>query len=166
MTSIVDLGGEMHRALSHPKSANMIGVDRVRTDGDGLYVPDPDGSTLAAIVAVMPDDEIIDLVAINLVRPDQWRRRVGLGDLLGEASTIGLNFTGEPLLVHTGPADWLNDGCEGVAVLEYTPAVRGLLNSIPGGLFVADPDFAETLYRRLTVPERHPQIFVRQRRAA
>ena len=42
-----DLYAEMYRALSHPKSANWIGVDTVRADGDGLYVPDPDGPITA-----------------------------------------------------------------------------------------------------------------------
>ncbi|MCZ6510061.1 MAG: hypothetical protein O7A62_05675, partial [Alphaproteobacteria bacterium] len=99
-----DLGGEIRRALAHPASANMIGVERVRADGAGLYTPDADGPILAGIVAVMspPGDIIIDLVAIDLARPDRFRRRTGLGDLLGEANLIGLNFTGEALLVHPG----------------------------------------------------------------
>ncbi|MCZ6840725.1 MAG: hypothetical protein O7G13_15790, partial [Alphaproteobacteria bacterium] len=97
--SAADLYAEIYQALSHPHSRNWIGVDRVRADGDGLYVPDPDGPILAAIVAVIPGDIIIDLVAIDLRRPERWRRRIGLGDLLGETNTIGLNFTGEPLLV-------------------------------------------------------------------
>ncbi|MCZ6666652.1 MAG: hypothetical protein O7B81_15240, partial [Gammaproteobacteria bacterium] len=156
-----DLYGEIHQALSHPKSANWIGVDRVRADGDGQYVPDPDGPILAGIVAVMPDDIIIDLVAIDLRRPGRWRRRLGVGDLLGEANTIGLNFTGESLLVHPGPAEWLNAGGDGVAVLEWTPSVCGLLRTITGGLDVADnPDFAELLEAKLTEPERRPTILL------
>ncbi|MCZ6590338.1 MAG: hypothetical protein O7B98_04255 [Alphaproteobacteria bacterium] len=165
--SPVDLYGEMYQALSHPRSANWIGVDTVRADGDGLYVPDPDGPILAAIVAVMPDDEIIDLVAIDLVQPKRWRRRIGVANLLGEVNLIGLSFTGEPLLVHANPADWLNAGGRGCAVLEFTPSVCGLLRSIRGGLDVDDdPDFAERLERELSEPARRPTIYLRQQRAA
>lgn len=165
--SPVDRYAEMYKALSHPKSANWIGVDTVRADGDGLYIPDPDGPILAAIVAVMPFDEITDLVAIDLAQPRRWRRRIGVADLLGETNLIGLNFTGEALLLHPGPAEWLNAGCEGATVLEFTPNVCGLLRSIRGGLDVADDaDFAEVLERNLTEPERRPTIFLRRRRAA
>ena len=179
MSRPVDLYGEMRTALYwpdkyvllapldlDPDTAFDIGVSKVRPDSDG-YVPDPDGPILAAIVAVMPGDEIIDLIAIDLQRPERWRRRVGVADLLGESNLIGLSFTGESLVVHAGPAEWLNAGGEGCAVLEYTPNVCGLLRSIRGGLDVADdPDFATALERLLTEPERRPMVFVRQQKAA
>lgn len=161
-----DLYGEMRQALLHQHASPYVGVGRVRPDGAG-FVLDEDGPILAAIVAVIPHDEIIDLIAIDLRRPDRWRRRIGVADLLGEANLIGLSFTGEPLLVHPGPAEWLNAGGEGCAVLEYTPSVCGLLNSIRGGLEVADdPDFAEALERNLTEPARRPTIYLRQQRQA
>jgi len=165
--SAADLYGEMQQALAHPGASPYVGVARVRPDGDGLYVPDADGPILAGVVAVIPHEKIIDLVAIDLRRPDRWRRRLGIADLLGESNLVGLSFTGEPIAVHPGPAEWLNAGGEGCAVLEFTPTVCGLLRSIRGGLDVADdPDFAEALERNLTDPMRRPTIYLRQWRAA
>ena len=176
--SAVDLHGEARTALVHPSAdallgplgldpevSSLIGVANVRPDGDGLYVPDDDGPVTAAIVPVMPDDALIDLVAIDIARPDRWRRRTGLGDMLGENNVFGL--FDKPLLVHPGPFAWICAGGEGVAVLEFTPTVRGLLNSLEGGLEAAgDPRFAEALERNLREPERRPLIFVRQQKAA
>ena len=173
----VDVMHEMIAAQAHPTAhalleplgldpeiSGLIGVANVRPDGDGLYVPDIEGTVTAAILPVMPDDELIDLVAIDITRPGRWRRRTGLGTLLGEANTIAL--FGEPLLVHPDPCSWLCAGGEGVAVLEFTPTVCGLLQSIEGGLTADDPDFAEVLDRMLTLPVRRPHIFVRERKAA
>ena len=114
-----DLYGEARRALYHPDKYSLLaplnldlgtafvtgvanvrpdaGVANVRPDTGGLYVPDDDGPVIAAIVPVMPDGEIIDLVAIPIAHQDRFRRRTGLGDLLGEVNVIGL--FGEPLLV-------------------------------------------------------------------
>lgn len=178
MIRTVDLMREIIAAQAHPTAgallrplgldpevSSVIGVAKVRPDGDGLYVPDVDGAVTAAIVPLMPDDELIDLVAVDIARPDRWRRRTGLGDLLGENNVFGL--FDEPLLVHPSPTEWLRSDCEGVAILEFTPTVRGLLNSLEGGLeAVGDPDFAQSLERALTVPERRPRIFVRERKAA
>ena len=176
--STVDLMRELIAAQAHstadalleplcldPEVASLIGVANVRPDGDGLYVPDDDGPVTAAIVPVMPDDALIDLVAIDITRPDRWRRRTGLGDMLGENNVFGL--FGKPLLVHPGPFAWICAEGEGVAILEFTPTVRGLLNSLEGGLeAIGDPGFAEALERNLTEPERRPHIFVRERKAA
>lgn len=174
--SAVDLYGEARRALAHPDAANLlaplgldpetesaIGLATVRRESDGLYVPDVDGKFVAAILPVMPDDDLIDLVAVDIANPERWRRRTGLGAVLGEANTVAL--FGEPLLVHPGPIDWLRAGGDGVAVLECTPTVRGLLNSIEGGLdVIGNLDFAEALERRLTEPIRRPKIYIRQPR--
>lgn len=146
----VDLYGEMRQALSHPHASPYVGVASVRPDGNNLYVPDLDGPILAGVVAVIPHDEIIDLIAIDLRRPDRWRRRIGVADLLGESNLIGLNFTGEPITVHPGLAEWLNADGAGVAVLEWTPSVVGLLSSIHGGLIVADVQHGTEVRRRLT----------------
>jgi len=176
---IVDLMREIITAQAHPSAAAlvaplglspetgmMIGVTTVRPDGAGLYIPDVDGVVTAAILPVMPEGDLIDLVAINIAQPGRWRRRTGLGDLLGENNVFGL--FGEPLLVHPGPYEWLLADGEGVAVLEFLPSVRNLLNDIPGGLEVDDdyPDFAEALERELTQPARRPSIYLRRRRAA
>ena len=152
----------MDQALAHPDASSFIGVADVRPDGDGFYVPDPDGPILAGIVAVIPDDMIIDLVAIDLLRPKLYRRRIGLADLLGESNVVGLSFTGEPLLIHPGPADWVNAGGRGVAVLEWTQSVRGLLSSLEGGLKVTSLEFAEELERKLTEAVCRPRIFVQR----
>ena len=70
-----DLYGEVRKALAHPAAASllaplgldpvtesMVGTANVRPDTDGLYIPDSEGLVTAAIIPVMPDDEIIDLV--------------------------------------------------------------------------------------------------------
>lgn len=147
--SAADLYGEMRQALSHPHATPYVAVGRVRPDGNN-YVPDDDGPILAGVVAVIPHDELIDLIAIDLHRPERWRRRTGLADLLGESNLCGLSFTGEPITVHRGPAEWLNAGGDGVAVLEWTASVVGLLSSIRGGLIVADVQHGTEVRRRLT----------------
>ena len=100
----------------------MVGVANVRPCTDGLYVPDDDGQVIAAILPVMPDDELIDLVAIDIAQPDRWWRRTGLGTLLGEDNTIGLGIGNDPLLVHPGPHEWLLASGEGVAILDLYAA--------------------------------------------
>lgn len=179
MTLIVDLMREIITAQAHPSAAalvaplglnpetgKLIGVTTVRPDSDGLYIPDADGAVTAAILPVMPNGDLIDLVAINIAQPGRWRRRTGLGDLLGENNVFGL--FGEPLLVHPGPHEWLLADGEGVAVIEFLPSVRNLLNNIAGGLYVDDayPDFAKTLEQELDQPARRPSIYLRHRRAA
>ena len=136
----------MQQALAHPHAYKWVGVDHVRADGPGLYRPD-DVGVLAAIV----DAGGCDLVAVDLRHPERWRRRIGIADLLGEENLIGLNFSGEPLLVQPSPAEWLNANGNGIAILEYTPSLCGMLLTIPGGLSVdrQHMDFARELRERL-----------------
>lgn len=180
--SAVNLDGEFWSALHHPDKHTLLaplnlgletvfdtGVARISPESDGLYVPDDEGSVIAAIWAVMPNSEsIIDLAAIDTAHPKRCWQRTGLGSLLGEPNIAGLGIGDEPLLVHPGPYEWgLADG-HGVAVLEYTPNTCGLLDSIPGGLEVEEGyiDFAESLERRLSVQGFHPRIYIRRRQRA
>jgi len=143
--------------------ADMVGVATVRADGE-TYVPEDKGPILALVIGVYPDDELIDLIAVDSLRPQRWRPRVGVADVLGEAN-LRAAF-GLPLLVHRDPLLWLRASGEGICVLQYTSSLCAQLRYAHSGLVANPTEFGVELDERLTVPKQRAQILVSRKAAA
>ena len=111
--------------------AGMPGLAKIRPTGDGHFEFADDGLTAVIIpcydtIPGMLDanaarhvEHLVDLVAVDLDRPERhWRRR-------GEAMVLGSDYLdiagqeGEPITVFKNPMTWLQGGGAGVAVLDF-----------------------------------------------
>ena len=103
-----------------------FGIERIREESGGLWVPDPDGY-LAAIVPVvehwlvdcsgvlLDTVEIVDLVAFRTASPMRWRWRTGDGWALGAGHLIG----DAPIDLVASPLAWLASAGRAMCLLDW-----------------------------------------------
>ena len=110
-----------------PGNLPLCGITRIRTEADGFYVPDCIGSA-AAILPIVDDRQVVDLLAFRTSRPEQWWTRRCACSLLGGDALLDL-WLGQRLRLHRHPLSWLS-GTDpaGVVVLQWGPAVAHLAN--------------------------------------
>ena len=109
----------------------MPGLAKIRPTRDGRFEFVEDGltaviipvyNTIPGILGTNADrhvEHLVDLVAVDVDRPDKfWRRR-------GEALVLGLAYLeiagqeGEPVPVFKNPMTWLRSGGDGIVVLDW-----------------------------------------------
>ena len=105
---------------------------RFEFSGDGkpaLIVPAYDG--IPGMLDATPErhvEELRDLVAVDLDRPDRFWRRRGEALVLGNAFLEIAGQEGEPLPVYRNPLSWLRSGGAGIVVLDWIWARELLLD--------------------------------------
>ena len=109
----------------------MPGLADIRPSRDGRFRFAEDGLTTVIIpcydtipgnLDANPEahvEHLVDLVAVDLDRPERhWRRR-GEALILGSAYLDIAGHEGEPVPVYRNPVSWLKAGGAGVAVLDW-----------------------------------------------
>ena len=105
---------------------------------------------------------IIDIVAFDPEKPDEWFLRTGnawaLGmDAIAEARD---NWTGNRIFLSATPLDWLRAGMRGACVIDWTlDAVTTLRDAVE--IQVAEPRFARALRLELSRQPRITEIAVK-----
>ena len=153
-----DLPSDFWFGAGLPGLANIRsrGVAHFEFDDNGLpalIIPCYDG--LAGLLDANPQrhvEELVDLVAVDIDRPDRFWRRRGEALILGNAflEIAGQEF--EPVPVFKNPMSWLRSGGAGIAILDWDYA-RDLL--LDHELIAEDVDLGTRLETTLK-----PEIWV------
>ena len=111
--------------------AGMPGLATIRPTRDGRFEFAEDGEravivpcydTIPGILDANPErhvEHLVDLVAVDLDRPERrWRRR-GEGLVLGLAYIEIAGQEGAPIPVFRNPLTWLRSGGDGIVVLDW-----------------------------------------------
>ena len=134
--------------------AGMPGVASIKDTDDGLFEFAEDGLTMVIIPAYdtipgMLDanaerhvEHLVDLVAVDLDRPDRFWRRRGEALVLGSAFLDIAGQEGAPIPVFRNPMSWLKAGGAGVCILDWD-WVRDLL--LDHELIAEDLDLGDVL---------------------
>lgn len=156
---LVRLGISADNALA----AGGLGALKISTHQGGLF--EPGGDLNAAILPVywgsIPSEgnpvfdwELIDALAFNPSKPDQWWLRRGDADLLG-AGALDHLYLDAPLQIHRTPLDWLRSGAQSCVVLNWQRAAPRLRSV--STLVAEDADHARDirnqLQQTLSIPE-------------
>ena len=108
----------------------MPGIANVKDTNDGRFEFTEDGLTTVVIPAydAIPDllganaerhvEHLLDLIAVDLDRPDRFWRRRGEVLVLGNAYLEIASQEGEPVPVFKNPMTWLKTGGNGIVVLD------------------------------------------------
>lgn len=140
-----------------------FGVAAATNAGNGLYEPGEGQHHL--ILPVYDDGALVDLCAFRAARPLQWLLRSGQGWALGVGRGLEPHSWGDPIPLAASPLEWLQQGCEGLCVLDWdAPEVR-YLSELPR-LDCSSPELANHLRAALSKPARLPQISVLETRLA
>jgi hypothetical protein len=145
---------------------HQLGVARIAATKGGTYSPDPDGE-LALIVPAYEGDVLVDLVAFKSSEPERWWLRTGNGWALGLEYVLDpYLWHGETAELHKTPLAWLQGGCTGLCVVDWTALVqiRGLAD-LPA-VIIGDRELEARLIDALTQPVRLPHIIKDQALAA
>lgn len=125
----------------------------------GVYQPVDDGRP-AIIVPVFDAYELIDLLAFDPRKPEQWWLRVGAVPLLG-SDALGEQLLGKPLRVFKTPLAWLLAGLDGVVILDLQRAFPDL-SAAQYGLAAENPTHERELRKALAeiATRRLPHVLV------
>ncbi len=142
----------------------MPGLAPIRATRDGCF-EFSEGGRLAVIIpaydtipgnldanAEAHGEHLVDLVAVDLDRPERFWRRRGEALVLGAAFLDIAGYEGEPVPIFKTPLSWLRSGGAGVVVLDWSWA-RGLLLGVE--LIAEDIDTGNRLEAALK-----PEIWV------
>ena len=138
----------------------VFGVERPHLEGNGLYQPHPDGtSVLLSPVGWMGDFEIhlIDLVAWRPADPATWWLRLGNGDVLNPEEVERADHFTELLQLFDTPLAWLQNDCCGSVILRWDRGLRITLGGIDKFVCskTAEAKHLDSLFRRdrQSIPE-------------
>ncbi len=121
-------------------TAGMPGLATVRSTGGDRFEFAPDGRTALIIpaydcIAGMLDanpsrhvEELRDLVAVDLDRPDRFLRRRGEAVVLGTAFLEVAGQECAPITVFKNPLTWIRSGGAGISILDWDYARNLLLD--------------------------------------
>lgn len=148
---------------------DMIGVVRASVDKRDFWTPDEGGKRLL-VTPLIEDGATTDIIAFDPKEPNAWFLRTGNGWALGADAVRRASDpwpTDHPIIIHATPMQWLQSGCDGACVTQWTHEARVAVRNLPA-CDVPSPEFARALRLELTRPPRIPEISVRswQNRAA
>ncbi len=118
----------------------MPGLANIRPTRDGHFEFAEDGrpaiivpsyDTIPGMLDANPErhvEHLVDLVAVDIDRPDRFWRRRGEALVLGAAYLDIAGHEGEPVPVYRNPMTWLRAGGAGIVVLDWNYARDILLD--------------------------------------
>lgn len=142
---------------------NRWGVIRASEGEDGLYILGEGEPHL--VLPVIDQGELVDLVAFRSSDPNRWLLRRGVGWALGLESGLERHTWGDPVPLAVSPLEWLQQGADGLCVLDWDAPEVHYLVGVPH-LVCSNEHQAAMLRRALSRPVRFPAISVMEARCA
>ncbi len=129
--------------VTDPCARSICGLAKIVRMGR-FYEPHPDGDW-SIIVPAIDVDELVDLLAFDPSRPEQWWYRIG-GERLLDGDALGNQLMHNHLHVFRTPLEWLKGGCAGVVIFNLDHAFIDLVTA-PNGVIGDSDEHTEELRR-------------------
>lgn len=111
-------------AFGYPAGLSVYGLASVETEANGLYHPHASGRPAIIMPTCLygPELEPEDMIAWRSNEPSRVWRRAGAASILDPWSVDRATWASldEPLTVHETPLAWLQSGCRGTVILDWT----------------------------------------------
>jgi hypothetical protein len=144
----------------------LLGYAKVRAGREDRWDFDEAGIGCLTVAVHADDGALIDIVAFEPNKPNQWLVRTGNGYFLGEnilaTAERGIWTDADVPVVVPTPLEWLQMGGRAVCIVDPTPRSLARIRNL-GTLKVPSPRFAQALRLQMSRPPRLPEIKILER---
>lgn len=113
------IDAEVEARIRSKRAGHFFAMARV-AESRGLFDYAEDGQW-RCLLPELWDGEIIDLVAFDLDAPHHTTTLRGLATMLGEEEADRTAYLDNEVVLYETPLQWLQSGCDGAVVLQFSP---------------------------------------------
>ena len=145
--------------VTDPNAKAICGLARIVRMGN--FFEFHSSGEYAVIVPVIAGDDVVDLLAFDPSKPEEWWYRIG-GERLLDGDALGDQLLGKPLQIYRTPLNWLKGRCDGVVIFDTNRAFIDLATA-PNGVVGEDDEHTEELRRTMSATaQRNLPVFLKR----